>query len=248
MAASSRTPTPAEPPMPCTRPIAYACNGVRAGVPWRWRVGPKAPRRHWTSTRRASAMITPPTATSAPGCTASGREDLKSTNGTPKTNSDVAWPRPHVNPSRPARRGSGSSEATSVVTAARWSGSVAWRRPSRIAIRAMTANTSPAPIAAMLSSRPNIELLLTGRAQAGQREVGEAGLVSDGRADGGADLAQDVMGHRLVAAAALAGDVFVVLGGRRVEAGPMAEVHVAHEPELLQRLEVAIDAREIAAR
>jgi hypothetical protein len=41
----------------------------------------------------------------------------------------------------------------------------------------------------MWSSRPNIELLLTGRAQAGEREVAEARLVADGFADGAADIA-----------------------------------------------------------
>src|SRR3954447_13242782 len=100
----------------------------------------------------------------------------------------------------------------------------------------------------MLSSRPNIELLLAGRAQTGQREVTEAGLVADGLADGGTNIAQDVVGHRLAAAAALAGDVLVVARGGRVQTGPVAEVHVAHEPELLQCLEVAVDAGEVAAR
>ena len=38
-AASSRTPTPAEPPIPCTRPIAYAWSGERprrSAVSWAW--------------------------------------------------------------------------------------------------------------------------------------------------------------------------------------------------------------------
>src|SRR5437764_263912 len=88
-----------------------------------------------------------------------------------------------------------------------------------------SAESAPAPRAAMWSSRPNIELLLTRGTQAGQREVGEPRLVADGRADGGADLAQHVARDGLAAPAALAGDVLVSLGGGRIQARAVAEMH-----------------------
>src|SRR3954468_11805657 len=100
-------------------------------------------------------------------------------------------------------------------------------------MRATTRKTSPDPSAAMWSSRPNIELLLTRWAQAGEGEVVEAGLVADGLGHRRAHLAKHVARNRLAAPAALARDVLVVVGGRRVEAGAVAEMHVAHEPELL---------------
>ncbi len=61
IAASSSTPTPPLPPIPWTRPIPYACHGVRCGgtrrCVWSWA---KAPRRQRRSSQSASAMITKP--------------------------------------------------------------------------------------------------------------------------------------------------------------------------------------------
>ena len=91
-------------------------------------MGERCPRRQRTSSQSASAMITSPIVASAPCWTLRGRYALKRTIGRPKRKSDVAWPRPHVErrsrvaPPRPFG-------AISVVTAARWSGSVACRRP-----------------------------------------------------------------------------------------------------------------------
>src|SRR5436190_18849427 len=150
-----------------------------------------------------------------------------------------------MKPRRPARRASGSSAATSVLTAARWSGSVAWRSPSRIAASATTRKTSPAPRAAMWWSRPNIELLLTRWAEPCQGEVVEAGLVADGLAHRGAHLAQHVAGDRLAAPPSLAGDVIVVAGRGRAQARADAEVHVAHEPQVRAPPEVARHPREV---
>ena len=66
IAASSSTPTPPLPPMPCTRPMPYACHGVRRGGTRRcaWSCA-NAPRRQRTSSHSASATITSPIVTSA---------------------------------------------------------------------------------------------------------------------------------------------------------------------------------------
>src|SRR4051812_18579737 len=104
-----------------------------------------------------------PTANSAAFCRGSGRKAPKSTIGTPNPNSVVAWPAPQATPSAaacrvPARR---PSPATSVETAVRWSGSVAWRSPSRAATTATSRNTSPPASAATRSSIPNISVALS---------------------------------------------------------------------------------------
>src|SRR5213596_3148772 len=52
---------------------------------------------------------------------------------TPTVKRVSACPAPQAAPRVAASRARRSVEARSVVTAARWSGSVAWRRPSRIA-------------------------------------------------------------------------------------------------------------------
>ncbi len=70
IAASSRMPTPAEPPMPWIRPMPYACHGER---PMSWRCAWSSPRRQRSSSRNARAMITKPIATSAAVCRDSGR-------------------------------------------------------------------------------------------------------------------------------------------------------------------------------
>src|SRR5437763_7133160 len=76
--------------------------------------------------------------------------------GSPKANSEVACPRPHAKPRAPARRAARSfPEATRVVTAARWSGSLACRRPSTIETRTTTRSVVPSESEAILSSRPN---------------------------------------------------------------------------------------------
>ena len=149
IAASRRTPTPALPPIPCTSPIPNACSGsgptecavglrvvVEVGAARRvaWRAGgrPAPPADEQPDAR--APTITSPIVTSAPCWTRSGRYALKSTIGRPNAKSEVAWPEPpgEAEPGGAPRRAL-AAEAISVVTAARWSGSVAWRRPSRIA-------------------------------------------------------------------------------------------------------------------
>src|SRR5829696_3706022 len=87
-----------------------------------------------------------PIKVSAITCTGSGRKRLKSTSGSPKTTSVVPWPRPHNRPISPALCAClrSSSEAIRVVTAARWSGSEACRRPkSRLMSRITPAPDGP---------------------------------------------------------------------------------------------------------
>src|SRR5215217_7536675 len=164
--------------------------------------------------------------------------------GRPNANSVVAWPAPHTRPRRPARRALDAwsrSPARSAVTAVRWSGSVAWRRPSSSATASTISSVSPAPSAAMWSSSPNTVRPLLGRgggpggargAEPGERRVVEAWLEAD-------------HGAR---AAALAGGELVLARGGGVPAGAVAEVRVAHQPERLERLEVAVHRREVGRR
>src|SRR5919204_403225 len=76
--------------------------------------------------------------------------------GTPKANKLAAWPRPQAAPSRAAAAVARSSApAIKVVTAARWSGSVACRRPSAVATSATTRSVVPSEKPATQLSRPN---------------------------------------------------------------------------------------------
>ena len=97
--------------------------------------------------------ITSPIVTSAPCSTGAGRYASQSTIGTPKTTSDDAWPRPHASPRRVAPP---RSFATSVVTAARWSGSLACRRPSSTATPSTITSVVPSEKCMSHWSRPNI--------------------------------------------------------------------------------------------
>jgi hypothetical protein len=84
-----------------------------------------------------------PMATSAILPTISGRYWFRRTSGRPINTSVVPWPRPHRKPMVPALRTLclSSPEAIRVVTAARWSGSEACRKPrSRL-----TSNMTPTP-------------------------------------------------------------------------------------------------------
>ena len=54
--------------------------------------------------------------------------------------------------------------------------------------------------------------------------------------------------HRVIRAAALAHEVLALAPRAHVAAGAVAEVHVLDEPEPLERLEVAVDRREIGGR
>src|SRR3954454_16933752 len=68
-----------------------------------------------------------------------------------------AWPSPQNAPSSAARRAARSrDDATSVVTAAMWSGSVAWRSPSSAATTSTTRTDPPPERCAIRSSSPNI--------------------------------------------------------------------------------------------
>src|SRR5207248_6466683 len=101
--------------------------------------------------------------------------------GSPKANSEVACPRPHAKPRAPARRAARSlPEATRVVTAARWSGSLACRRPSTIETRTTTRSVVPSESEAIRSSSPNTSGHLRERA----RRHGDAGDEDHERAHG----------------------------------------------------------------
>src|SRR5437868_5661599 len=77
--------------------------------------------------------------------------------GRPKANKLVAWPPPQASPRRVAARAARSwPVAISVVTAARWSGSVAWRKPSTTATTTTSASVAPSEKCAIQVSRPNI--------------------------------------------------------------------------------------------
>ena len=83
-----------------------------------------------------------------------GSSDLKKIRGRPITSSVAAWPMPHQTPSRVAARVSPPSAATSDVTATRWSGSEAWRRPSTSAIPSATSKRRAAEQAGRARRRP----------------------------------------------------------------------------------------------
>src|SRR2546421_1384023 len=105
-------------------------------------------------------MMTSPIIVSAPCCTGSGRKALNSTIGTPKAKSVVAWPDPQARPSFPALLPPRfRSEESRVVTAARWSGSVACRRPRRTATPSTTTSALPSEREEIQLSSPNIAFL-----------------------------------------------------------------------------------------
>src|SRR5262245_42557647 len=84
--------------------------------------------------------------------------------GMPRATSVIAWPTPHHAPSRAAERAARSRpDATSVVIAARWSGSVAWRRPRSVATRRTTPIDAPFERPAIQSSSPNMTLVRRAR-------------------------------------------------------------------------------------
>src|SRR5205807_3412759 len=111
-------------------------------------------------------------------------------------------------------------------------------------------NASPEPSAAILWSSPNTGSGLAACAAGAQpdhREVGEPSRVSGGLAHRGPDAVEDLGRERHVGAAALAAHVLTRPRLRqRVEPGPVSHVHVSHETERRERLEVAIDGREVA--
>src|SRR5450759_624999 len=81
-----------------------------------------------------------------------------------------------------------------------------------------------------------------------EREMGEAGLEAELLAHLGANRVELLACDRADGVAGLADEVLVLGSGERVEARPVAEVDVSDEPDLLQRLQVAIDRGEIGAR
>src|SRR5215212_1179566 len=164
MVESSSSVSPPEPPTPCTSPTPYAESGVRSAVswecsctessacewrcrcvsplPWVWEWAWKTPRRHLTSSRTASTTMMIPMATSADFWISSGRYWPSSTSGSPRRISVVPWPRPQLRPMKVAfLTASGSSAAMRVVTAARWSGSLACLSPKS----RLTSRTTPIP-------------------------------------------------------------------------------------------------------
>src|SRR5206468_12749480 len=102
--------------------------------------------------------------------------------GRPKANKLVAWPPPQASPRRVAARAARSwPVAISVVTAARWSGSVAWRKPSTTATTATSASVAPSEKCAIQVSRPNNSAHFRKRSHG----HGEAGGEDDQGAGGG---------------------------------------------------------------
>src|ERR687898_91680 len=91
----------------------------------------------------ASSTMMHPMATSATLLMTSGRYWFRRTSGRPTSMSVVPWPRPQRKPIAPAflTWSRSFSEAIRVVTAARWSGSLACRRPSS----RLTSSTIPKP-------------------------------------------------------------------------------------------------------
>ena len=85
-----------------------------------------------------------------------------------------------------------------------------------------------------------------GRAQPGDREVGEARPVADRVEHGLAHAVQRRRRQRRGLAAALAQDELARAAGGLVEPGPVAEVDVADEAEALEDLEVAIGRGDVA--
>ena len=86
------------------------------------------------------------------------------------------------------------------------------------------------------------------RAEPGDREVGEPGLMAEALADQVADLVEIAGLHRRVPAADVADQVLArAQADACVEAGSMPEVDVADEADALQRLEVAVDRGRVRA-
>ena len=97
-----------------------------------------------------------PIASSAAWWTAAGSASPHSTNGRPSASSVVAWPAPQASPSTPApRRPPRRSDKTMLETAVRWSGSVAWRSPSRTATSSASTSPPSEPQPAIRSSSPS---------------------------------------------------------------------------------------------
>ena len=145
IAARMRTPTPALPPMPWTSPIPKAPSGsphrvlvvlvlVDVGVQVEVAVAPadEQPEREEHDQRRDGGL--------GALLHALGQELLEEEDRQRRRATSVsAWPRPQNAPSRAAARLAFSSpDATSVVTAAMWSGSVACRSPRSAATRITT--------------------------------------------------------------------------------------------------------------
>src|SRR5207248_9244111 len=119
--------------------------------------GWKSPRCQRKSAQSARRAIITPTLGSAAACTPAGRYALKTTIGSPNANRRVAWPIPQASPRRAAVRAARSRPvAISVVTAARWSGSVAWRKPSTTATTTTSASVAPSEKFAIQVSSPNM--------------------------------------------------------------------------------------------
>src|SRR3954453_13389616 len=82
---------------------------------------------------------------------------------------------------------------------------------------------------------------LARRARPDDREVPEAGVEAGGLQDHPADLVHGGGIEQRRAPAAPAGRPAAAAGAERVAPGPMAEVHVADDPDRLERLQVAVD-------
>ena len=112
--------------------------------PWRCAWAWKWPRRQRSSRRsgehhdhHARRRPRPRAAAARAGTPGAARSAAR------RAASVSAWPAPHARPSRPARRvPSSGSDAISVDTAARWSGSDAWRSPSSSATSRASAHAA----------------------------------------------------------------------------------------------------------
>ena len=153
----------------------------------------KSPRNHFQITRAARTTITTPIAFSAPDSSQVGSSDLKTISGIPMAISAAACPSPHQAPRRAAPRASPPSAATSEVTATRWSGSEACRRPSTNAIPSATSSGAPSnrPVSRVSSSSTGRNrnskstaakaASIAAFAEPDDREVGEARLEAEPR-------------------------------------------------------------------
>ena len=242
---------------------------VAAGDPRDARAATPGSRRAPTSPARArpgsGSPPRPPSRRPTPASPAA--RDLKRIRGRPMRSSISACPSPHQAPRRAAERVPSCSEATSEVTATRWSGSDACRRPEQEGDPERDGERS----AREQALEPGVELLgrpeeeveahrpfrsptaarsgLDFRAQSRQRPpIGKCVKlaswpkslrISSERGRAGRDPRPGACRRRR--RQVLAGTE----RGARVEARAVADVEVADQPDPLERLEVAVDGGDL---
>ena len=103
----------------------------------------------------------------------------------------------------------------------------------------------PTPI---VRAAPQPSCAAQSRAQPDDREVAEAGIEARRLAHRPPHAVQLLRCDRALCAAALADEVLPLAPGAHVAAGAVPEVDVLHEPEALERLEIAVDRGEVRGR